>query len=281
MTDFIQDFFINPITQHSGYNPVNTVVYAIIGILLAFYVIYPILNKKGVKFDFKFVIALLPYIVFGSALRIFEESYSAIFLWTRSYNPLELGFYTLSPGIYFLMIAIVLISIGISFLLKRYLNWDWLKTFTIIGLILAIPMVIHHLLFLTHPLEFLFIPIATLILSFVVIKVFDLTKISLLKNNLNKLVLISQTLDATATVTALTFFTGFGEQHFLSRTLMDTFTPYSFIVVKIALALIAVYFIDKWIKDENLNHFIKLFIIILGFATGTRDTFSVGLTLLN
>ncbi|MDP2973570.1 MAG: DUF63 family protein, partial [Candidatus Diapherotrites archaeon] len=63
--------------------------------------------------------------------------------------------------------------------------------------------------------------------------------------------------------------------HPASGFLLDLF-PISFIIVKIALVLAIVYYIDKEIKSENLRGFIKIVIAILGFATGLRDLLTLG-----
>ena len=96
----------------------------------------------------------------------------------------------------------------------------------------------------------------------------------ILEPGLNKLAIISQTLDGFATLVATQFFFC-GEQHPLSGFLLDSF-PLSFVFAKIALVLVILYYVDKEIKNENLRNFIKIVIIVLGFATGLRDLLTLG-----
>ncbi len=96
----------------------------------------------------------------------------------------------------------------------------------------------------------------------------------ILKPGLNKLAIISQALDGFATIVATQFFFC-GEQHPLSGFLLESF-PLSFVFAKIALVFVILYYVDKEIKNENLRGFIKIVIIVLGFATGLRDLLTLG-----
>jgi len=65
-----------------------------------------------------------------------------------------------------------------------------------------------------------------------------------------------------------------GEQHPLTNAILQI-TPALFYVVKIAVVLLILYYVDKELKNQNLKDFIKLLIIILGFAPGMRDALTV------
>ena len=83
-TDIVQRCFVEPALSPGvqGYNPVNTLVYGGILLLLSFFVIFPLLDRRGIKFDFKFILALLPYILFGSAFRVIHD----MGIFSRSFN---------------------------------------------------------------------------------------------------------------------------------------------------------------------------------------------------
>lgn len=280
MPDIIQEFFVQPLLQRSGFNPVNTIVYAAIAIAIMFGLIYPYLNRRGVKFDFKFFLSLLPYIILGSAIRVLEEPYSNAHVLARSVNPLEPGFWTITPGIYVTIAVFAILSLLFSLWLSRKKSFSYLKPFQIIGAVPAAGLVIFSLSRMTHPLQFLLIFCLALISFGIVFAIFRASKSELLSSSLNKAVLFGQCLDASSTFTALQFFSGFMEQHFLPRAVMGSFGPISFYFLKIPLVLLVLYFVDRHVEDKNLGGFIKLFVAVLGFATGTRDMFSVGLTLL-
>ncbi len=281
VSDLINDFFVDPIASHGGYNLVNTLVYALILLGIAFFVVFPFFKKKGIKFDFEFFKAVFPFIVLGSTIRIFEENYSAVYfeLFERSTNPLTFGFYTVSPGIYVLIGFLTIFSLILSFALSKKLNKEPLKIFMGIGVILSLPVVLYHLLHLTRPIEFFFVFIFTAVIVFALKFVSEKMNSKILSSNLNLAVLFGQALDGVATFTAMTFFSSYSEQHVLSDFVIQNFSPAAFILVKVILALLVLWYADKEIEDEKMRNFIKLFVIIIGFAPGIRSVFSLGLTL--
>ena len=73
--DFIFENFCSPIINSGvqGYNLVNTSVYALILLLIVWFAIIPFLKKQDVPINFKFMLALLPFVIFGSAFRILND----------------------------------------------------------------------------------------------------------------------------------------------------------------------------------------------------------------
>ena len=109
---FVQDVFVNRLQTGGMYNFLETIIYALILISIAFFVVYPFFDKRKIKFDIKFALAVLPYVIMGSALRVFED----LHLVPRSVNPLEIWFYAITPGIYlaigiFTICALIIILI--------------------------------------------------------------------------------------------------------------------------------------------------------------------------
>lgn len=269
MQDFFHDFFVVPILQGGGYNIVNTLVYAVIMLAVAFLVIFPLLNKKGVKFDFGFALALAPYIVFGSLLRVLED----LKIVERSANPLGPGFYLVTPGIYILVTVVAVTALLVSLYLGKKTKWNALSVFRNIGIVFAVPVVFVNLLYFREFLGFFAVLVIAFALTAVVIFAVNMFYKKLFEDNLNKLALFAQLLDASATFVALQFFSCM-EQHVVTRALTDL-APAMFFLVKIPLVLAILYFADTQIKEENLRGFVKLLIIILGLATGTRDLFTL------
>ncbi|MBD3262835.1 DUF63 family protein, partial [Candidatus Woesearchaeota archaeon] len=109
--EFINNYFINPIYSNTGYNFVNTIVYALIA-LVVLYGIFKGLQKLNVKIDIKFFCALLPFIIFGSSLRAFVD-----------HEIISLGFWTVSPGIWMLVAGIFLLCFLVSWHLNKENYW--------------------------------------------------------------------------------------------------------------------------------------------------------------
>ncbi|MDP6671064.1 MAG: DUF63 family protein [archaeon] len=265
------EFFGKRIAEHGQYGPVEYLVYGLIMFGLAFFVIYPALDKKGVKFNFKFMISLLPYILLGAGIRVLED----MGFLPRSFSPLELGYWVITPGIYMSIAVVTIACFFIARMLSQNRQWDFYKVFAGIGLLLAAPIAIFEIMnFLAWGGVILVIALIAVILGAVVLLLNKFTKSSLMKSNLNVLVLASQLLDGNATFVSIQFFRC-GEQHPISEFFLNLF-PFSFVMVKIALVLLILYYVDKEIENENLRGFVKIVVIILGFATGLRDLLTLG-----
>lgn len=268
---FVQEFFVSPIVNYSGYNLVNTLVYGAIMLALAFFVIYPQLTKREVRFDTKFMVSLLPYVLIGIGLRVIED----MRLLERSANPLEFGYYFISPGIWLLIGAIAIGGLLVAKYLSDKKEWDFYRVYGGVGLGVAVPFLVFDFLNFVSWFEFFLIMVITVGVTGVVYFLVERLRKGILgRDMLNVMVVGSQALDGSATFVA-TQILSCGEQHPLSEMILDVH-GFAFIVVKVLLALVIVYYIDKEVEDENLRGFAKVFIIILGSATGLRDIMTVG-----
>lgn len=271
---FIEEFVFNnycrPILEYSGYNFINTLTYGAILLFVAFFVFYPVLNKKGVKFNFHFALATLAFVLFGSTYRILED----LKLLERSCNIFDPSFYTISPGVYILIGVLTFIAVLASHWVSKKTGKEHAKVFGAIGVLLALPFVSFAFLNFVSVQPFLLI----FGLAFILIGVsyFSAKKIKpeLVSDKLNILAVSAHALDGTATFIA-TQFLNCGEQHPVSNAILGFF-PFGFVIVKIVVAFLILYYIDKEVKDPNMRGFLKIVIMILGFAPGIRDAFTVG-----
>ena len=114
--EFFEEFFIDPIVEKSGYNIVNTSIYAIIAIISC-YLIFKILKKK---FDKKTFIYIIPFILFGASVRALadflesKEEYNFFLKPVLESGLYNYSFFTVTPGIYIVVAAIVLITLAID-----------------------------------------------------------------------------------------------------------------------------------------------------------------------
>lgn len=248
--DLINEFFIQPIVNNNGYNIVNTLVFAVIAIIVSFGLLYPWLNKKGIKFNARFLAALIPFVIMAVSVRVLEDQH----ILARCLNPTEYCFYTYTPGIWIATALIVIVSIFLSWFLSHKLKQDFNLILAGIGILLALPVFVFDLRLIK---EFIG-PIQ--ILSYLAIAVFVLTKLfnskivsnkigsKLFGSNINKIVLTGQLLDGFATFVALTF-PGCTEQHVVTGFLIDTIGLWSFPLIKAIIAIVALYLIDDYAKN--------------------------------
>ena len=272
LQDFIFDYFCRPVIDSGvqGYNLVNTATYAIILFLLAAYVIFPLLKRSVVKPGFRFMLSLLPFILFGSTFRVLND----MGLFAKTCSPLELGFYTFTPGIWFLTAAIAIGSLLIAKRIAGENENKFYNHFAALGLLFAVPVVIYEFtIFLAWSGFLIALGMAaalTLAAKFIV----EFKWKEFFRDRLNILVVAGQAIDGSATFVATQLYRC-GEQHPLSEAVLGV-NPFLFIIVKLVIAVLIIYSVDGEIKDENTKQFIKVAVTILGMAPGLRDLFTVG-----
>ncbi|HLD59006.1 MAG TPA: DUF63 family protein [archaeon] len=261
----------------SQYSPIEYIVYGVVFFAAAFFVVYPFLNKRGIKFNAKFALAALPFILLASVVRVLGDMrviHGSPFPWEWSY-------YFVTPGLYVLFTAIPLFFIWLSYKISQKTKISFYKLLAGFGLILSVPVAVFEIInFKAAAIAGFFGVIAlVLVVGFATIFIVDAVSKKLRKkiffsNGIFKLALFGQLVDACSTFVATGFFRC-GEQHPVSGIFLNAF-PFSFVLVKIALVLVILYFAEKEIEDDNLKNFIAFLLIWLGFGPGLRDLFTLG-----
>ncbi len=239
----------------------NTIAYALLA-LGALYLIYKLLQKLKIKIDFKFFLAVLPFIVLGSSLRAFVD-----------HEYFKLSFWTVAPGIYLLIAGVFLAVFLIGYLIKRYYKIEYWKACFGIGwaLVAASYALIWSKLNLTNFLGGLAIIGLAAGLSALLYFLFKYSKIKWLQGKFVLLPFIGHMLDASATFVIVDFFGGW-EKHPLTRFFSDlTGTAASLYFLKLLVLIPTVYLIRKELKDKELGNFLLIAVATLGLAEGLRD----------
>ncbi len=280
--EFLREYFVEPIVNpaYQGYNAVNTLVYGAILLAIAFFVVFPFLDRKGIKFDLPFAFSLLPFILFGTTLRALTAASTAgktvLPFLVKTANPLEPGFWTFTPGVWFLTFGVTISFLFLSRALAKRLKADYHKIFAFLGLIASAPALVLNFFNFSNWTGFFAVIVLVAIISGLVVFLFNYVfKIKLLRNGLNVMAMSGQAIDGTATLVAIGFY-GFSEMHPLSAAILSM-NPLLFVVLKISAVLAILYYVEKTIKSENLKGFTKVFLMILGFSTGTASVLKIGL----
>ncbi len=270
MNEFIYKYFLDPINSNTGYNLVNTFTYGIIAIL-SVYIIFKILQKYNVKIDKEFIYGALSFVLFGSTMRVVTDSIHTdvltpiTFIQSAVLNShiYDYGYFTSSPGIYLIVASIFLISFSITYKCNK------LYFLKYIGFLLFLFNFLIILPFMKYFIYAIPVLILALIPVFIAYWYF--------KNFLYILPVAGQSLDGSATFFILDFFgkfTGitYWEQHVFSRALGGIFDTYfTFYLLKVLIAFLAVYFVDKEKLTPDEKNYIILIIAIIGFAPGIRN----------
>ncbi len=244
-----------------SYGIKNTSLFLIVGLFIYYLSYLYIVKYRKTRVDLRFVYSIIPLIFIGVIVRIMGD----------------LGYlsakYLQYPFLFGLLGVLYLLVFEVTRLISRE---HYIKHITIIGLILLLPFLIWFLFRITQWIYFIEIIISSFVLLIFFIFIYSRMKeFNMFKSRINKLFLFSEILDTFATSFALIFLgKRFVEEHFLSSFLIST-NIILFVVIKLFITLLLLYLIDKLIKDEKVNHYLKLLIIILALSTGGRDLFLI------
>lgn len=270
--DFLNHYYINPILEGTGYNPVNTLTYGIL-LVISIYILYKLLEKLEIKINRNFFLSIFPFIALGGLLRALEDLFEVSGMWkdllgypfiVKSSEGVVKNILLITPFIYLLVFGFALISLLVSIWLSRKTEIEYYKILSLIGI--ASIVIFLPFLRIRFPLGLLEI----FILTGSIFGIFYLFhKLGVISLN-NSIVVSSHGFDASSTFISLSTFPYF-EQHFLPSFLISRFGAWVMFPLKILVVLIILIWIDREVKEENFANWLKLVIFTLGFAPGLRD----------
>jgi len=260
--EFLNKYFVNPYKNFEGYNLVNTTAYAVILIVIINY-LYKFL-KRFFKFDKKFLCLMMSYVLMGSIIRSYVDNDML------PYTPV-----TVSPGIWFLFLGLVLGPLGISKIIEKKKKIDYhsilIPSTIIANILIIIPLLMKGSNFTGVLLILVFFSAVSSVYLFTIKKL----RIKFLGDLFSKISMLSHFLDASATFVGIDFY-GLWEQHPVTRFFGEIAGTYMvFYLLKIAVISLTLYFINTDVKDKEFSNWLKLFVVILGLGPGIRDTLMV------
>jgi uncharacterized membrane protein len=270
--DWIQEYFVNPITQtndYAPYNAANTLVFAALALAAAF-LIYKGLQRAKIKINERFFYAILPFIVFGGALRVWEDAHwlpRAVTLGGIEFYPF------VTPYIYVLTFALVVLGIAFArHYASRYKqknNALFEETLFNFGAVFGALAVLPLALLFKQWAFFMAITASAAVAAVLLTRVDAFRKIKTAR--IEGATFFAQCLDGAATFWGVQF-AGYGEQHVLGNALFSIGGPLLFFLVKIAFvyAAVEVFRRETQAKSEARTHLLLL-ITIFGLAPGVRD----------
>ncbi|MCK4938487.1 MAG: DUF63 family protein [Methanosarcinales archaeon] len=266
---FIYKYYIDPIIYDTGYNQVNTVTWAII-LGLCLFGVLKLLDKLNVNADWDFVKTIIPYIIAGSTLRVFEDA--------ELFNP-PLQYLFITPPIYFLMFLITVLLLVLSIVLQRAgLVADWKKAFGAMGIVWVLVNlgVLLSNENITHTTALLIIPLMGVAITAIVYMVANRAGYNTFTQRINITILMAHLLDASSTFFGVDFL-GYYEKHVVPSFLIDmTGTAGIMFPLKLMIFIPVIYILDTQFDDDDeskrLRDLVKLTIIVLGLAPATRNT---------
>jgi len=255
---FLYLSFFDILFLKEGYTFLNTLIYIFL-VVIGFFVLFRFF-KKNTRIDFLFIRTIVPFLLLGATLRIFEqERYISGFF----------SFLIRVPGLLVFLCVLYILCFIITKKIKKQ-NKVLLE---LIGYTFLAPFLLFVLLNITNFFYFLIIILITIKTTFLFSLFFKKT----LSNKTNKLVFLSQTLDGVATTIGLIFYSDVvKETHFLSNILV-TIHPFLFLAIKLGLVLLFLYTIEHLLENNQLITYTKALIIIHGLLIGFRSLLTISL----
>lgn len=253
--DIIGEYFVKPMVERTGYNIINTLVYAVIA-LAAAYAIYKLLKRLRIAITERFALAVVPFILLGAVVRVVVDA---------GRYPYTL--LTTSPGIYVVIAAVTLACVLVSYHFKR----------------LEKGMLLSGVLLLASQALLLPVPknayAAMSILALAVLGTLAGLAISRLAKvrpgALGSAAVLSHSLDGAATFIGVSAL-GYAEQHVLSNAIMGlSGSMFSFYVIKVLFASVAVPLIANSDLRQDEKNYVLLLLVIFGLAPGARDALRI------
>jgi len=271
ISQFINTYYLEPIRGDEGYNPVNTLTWAII-LGICIFGVFKLLEKLEVKITPRFIASVLPFVLAGSSLRVIEDSPSDIF------HP-PFSYFLITPNIYFLVFAI---TVGFLWISIRMQKAGFVKDFHLTFAGFGLAWFFVNLAVLLHfdnvvvPYVPLFVIGAGTGLTFIFYLVARHFKSSIFTDPLNLSILMVHLMDASSTYIGVDQL-GYFEKHVVPTYLINlTGTALVMYPLKLIIFVGVLYVLDTQFEDDerslNLKTLIKMVILILGLSPATRNT---------
>jgi len=277
--------FYNGVEAQEGYTLISEITYGII-LVIALYFIYKLLKKLKITVDWRFALALMPYILFGPVSRTLEDA---------GFFGEPLVYWFISPLIYLQIAVYALFFLLLGHYVEKRYKKNYLTVNNVLfvgGLVFLIPSIVILVLqglesnLVRFDVFTIIIGLTVLItvLVYILAHIFrSYEKIVVYKNPLNLAMLFGHLMDGITSYISIKDPLGMGlfysEKHPASNLLLEVWGPL-FPIVKFVLIVFVIYVFDVLFKEDLKNHLtlvnlLKIGILILGFSPGLRDLLRV------
>ncbi len=251
---------IDSLLLKEGYTFLNTFIYSII-VVGVYFLLFSFFKNK-IKIDIYFIRTIIPFLLIGSCLRIFEQE--------NIINDSFVSFFIRVPGLLiFLFIFYMLFFLLFIKINKQKYN-VYLEAF---GYLLLFPLLLYLLINLKNYFSFFLIILITFFVCFILFIVFK----KIFINDINKITLLAQTIDGVATTYGVIFYANLLKEVHVLSSLIISINPFLFLIIKIKITIFIIYFIDGCVANINLRTYIKTLLIIHGLLIGFRTLLTIGL----
>jgi len=269
LRQFVETYYIHPITHDTGYNLVNTITWALL-LVACLFLTLKLLEKLDIKIDHRFIAAVSPYIVVGASLRAMEDA--------ELFAP-PLSYLLITPLIFFLMffccVAILTLSVKLS-RLNGIRGYDYTLAFGLIGVLwffanLAILVGIEEIV--SGWVLLAVIGISGILVS-VIYVIASNFGVHFLTEKVNVAVLAAHLLDASSSYIGIDML-GYTGKHVIEGLIVKyTGTAAGMFPLKLGILVPILYVLDTQFTDDDveLKNLVLLALIVIGLAPAVRNT---------
>ncbi|NYT02608.1 MAG: DUF63 family protein [Methanosarcinales archaeon] len=258
MNPWIYKYYIEPIVLDSGYNPVNTITWALLlGVFLI--LISRIFRRMQLRLDDDLLIYTLPYVLAGSSLRVVEDA---------NLVAAPAKYFLITPLIYLL----VAVATFVSLVLCRKLFVHYYRAYAAVGVGWTAANL--TVLFMSG-VEMPWVPLVVISLGGGVTGALYLLRgrLAFLSDRFNLLILLAHMLDASSTYLGVDWL-GYSEKHVVPTLLINlTGTALVMYPLKLMVLLPLLYLMEGALREEpSTRTLVRLALLVLGLAPATRNT---------
>ncbi len=272
---FIYTYYIHPITHDTGYNPINTITWALL-LVLCLFLTFKLLKKLNVEIDEPFIAAVSPYIFVGATLRVMEDA--GLFSAPASYL-------LITPLIYFLLffccVAILTISVKLSksnFIGERFQvsGFRYLVPFGLVGVIwffINLTILLSKEKIIRPWVLFAVIGISGTILLVIYVIAAKFTVI-FITEKLNLAVLAVHLLDVTSSYIGIDLL-GYSGKHVMEGIMVKYMgSAAGMYLLKLGILIPVLYLLDTQFneRERELKNLVLLTLLVIGLAPAVRNT---------
>ncbi len=263
---FVQKYYIDPIIYDTGYNPVDTITWAII-LGLAIIGLIKLLGHLSILMDERLLLSTLPYVLAGSSLRVIEDANLVAAPWR---------YLLITPLIFFLVFFITASCLIIT---RKIWGEKFHAKYAAIGFLWTF---FNLVVLSTIGFKNIWVIAAVFLLGFslaggVIFCGRRLSALKFLDERLNQMIVSAHMLDASSTYFGVDWFSYY-EKHVVPTFLINlTGSAAIMFPLKLLVLLPVLYMIDKSMKEPSLRNLTKLTMITLGLAPAVRNTLRLAL----
>ena len=265
---FVNTYYIHPITHDTGYNPVNTLTWALL-LVLCLFLTLKLLKKLDVEINKPFIAAVSPYIFVGASLRVMEDA--------ELFSP-PLSYLLITPLIYFLLffccVAILTISIKLS--QSNGIGVRCLVPFALIGTIwffVNMAILLSNEEIILPWVLFAVIGIS-LIIMLVIYTIGAKFGVNFLTEKLNVSVLAAHLLDASSSYIGIDKL-GYSGKHVMEGVIVKyTGSAAGMYLLKLGILIPVLYLLETQFdeRERELKNLVLLTLLVIGLAPAVRNT---------